>query len=282
MSACLRHVNGLADKPDLIVTGGDQVMDTFDQGSARTETLWELWRSCLKSENSLPVEHVLGNHDIWGWNRKKSKLSGDEARYGKARALEEFGRERAYTSFDRGGWHIVLLDSVQPKGDGYVARLDDEQCAWLEQDLAGAGGKPVAVFSHIPIFAVCVYNDGAKKKEDPDNWNVSGGLMHSDALRIGKLFQKHANVKLCVSGHIHQRDRVEFNGVTYVCDGAVSGRWWKGRNAECDEGYGVFDLNADGTCEHSYQTYGWKAAVPATKPLPAPVPKVEPAAPVGS
>jgi hypothetical protein len=83
--------------------------------------------------------------------------------------------------------------------------------------------------------------------------------MHSDAHKIRKLFQKHSNVKLCVSGHIHQRDRVEFNDVTYICDGAVCGRWWKGRNAECDEGYGLIDLYADGTFAHSYQGFGWKA-----------------------
>src|SRR5688572_10253734 len=65
MSACLRHVNAMADKPNLIITGGDQVMDTFDQGHDRSKTLWELWKSCLKNDNGVPIEHVLGNHDIW-------------------------------------------------------------------------------------------------------------------------------------------------------------------------------------------------------------------------
>jgi 3',5'-cyclic AMP phosphodiesterase CpdA len=265
MSACLRHVNGLADKPDLIVTGGDQVFDSFDQGFERTQKLWEMWRSCFKNDNGVPAQHVLGNHDIWGWNKKKSKCTGEEAKYGKILACEMFERDRSYTSFDQGGWHIVLLDSVQPKGDGYLGKLDDEQYSWLEQDLK-ANSAPVVVFSHIPIFAACVFNDGAKKKDDPDNWQVSGGLMHSDALKIRKLFQKHANVKLCVSGHIHQRDRVEFNDVTYICDGAVSGRWWKGRNEGCDEGYGLIDLYSDGTFRHNYQTYGWKAETPAPAP----------------
>jgi 3',5'-cyclic-AMP phosphodiesterase len=260
MSACLRHVNGLKDRPDLIVTGGDQIMDAFDQGRERSQVLWDLWNSCLKSDNSIPARHVLGNHDIWGWNKKKSKCTGDEPGYGKAWACEQFARSTPYTSFDQQGWHIVLLDSVQPKGDGYVGRLDEEQFAWLEADLRAAGSAPVAVFSHIPIFAVCVYSDSAKKKDDPDNWYVSGGLMHSDAHRIRKLFMKHPNVKLCVSGHIHQVDRVEYCGVTYICDGAVSGRWWKGRHAECDEGYGLFDLHPDGTFSHQYQTFGWKAA----------------------
>jgi hypothetical protein len=53
-------------------------------------------------------------------------------------------------------------------------------------------------------------------------------------------------------------DRAEYNGVTYICDGAVCGAWWKGNHAECDEGYGVFDLFDDGTFAHRYITYGWQ------------------------
>jgi len=259
MAACLRHVNTAPRTPDLIITGGDQVMDTFDQGFDRSKALWDLWGKTLRDHNSLPVKHVLGNHDIWGWNKAKSKCTGDEKGYGKAWACEQFGRDKSYTSLDAGGWRIILLDSVQPKGSGYVGRLDDEQFAWLAAELAAAGATPVAIFSHIPIFSVCVYNDGAKKKDTPDDWFVSGGLMHSDANKIRKLFLKHPNVKLCVSGHIHQVDRVEFTGVTYICDGAVSGSWWKGRNAECDEGYGLIDLHPDGTFTHEYVRYGWKA-----------------------
>jgi Predicted phosphohydrolases len=258
-AACLRHVNSLADRPDLIITGGDQVMDTFEQGRERSKVLWDLWNACLKNDNGIPAAHVLGNHDIWGWNKKKSKCTGNEPGYGKAWACEQFGRDKPYTSFDRNGWHFILLDSIQPKGDGYIARLDDEQFAWLEADLKSLpAATPVAIFSHVPIFAVCVFS-GAKTKNDPDNWRVSGGLMHSDARRLHALFLKHPGVKLCVSGHIHERDRVEYCGVTYVCDGAVCGRWWRGRHAQCDEGYGTFDLFDDGTFSHEYHTFGWKA-----------------------
>jgi 3',5'-cyclic-AMP phosphodiesterase len=200
----------------------------------------------------------VGNHDIWGWNKAKSMATGEEGAYGKAWACEMFAREKPYTSLDQGGWHIIILDSVQPDGDGYIGKLDDEQFAWLEQDLAAVDpATPVMVVSHIPIFTICVYNMG--KREDGKNWNVPGSLMHIDAHRIRKLFLKHKNVKLCLSGHIHERDRIEFGGVTYICDGAVSGAWWKGRYQTCDEGYALLDLYPDGTFTHQYQTYGWVA-----------------------
>ena len=260
MSSCVRHANALADKPDLIITGGDQVMDSFEHDHDRVKNLWDIWQSCLK-DNSIPIDHTLGNHDIWGWNKNKSKTSGTEKGYGKAWACEMFARNKTYKSLDKGGWHIVILDSIlhDPNDpDGYIGQIDDEQFAWLESDLKAAA-TPVIIFSHIPIFSVCVYNDGAKRKSDPNDWFVSGGDMHADALRLRTSFLQHPNVKLCISGHIHQRDRVEFDGVTYICDGAVCGSWWKGRQAECDEGYGLINLYSDGSFDHAYQTYGWVA-----------------------
>jgi 3',5'-cyclic AMP phosphodiesterase CpdA len=225
------------------------------------KSLWELWQSVLKTDNAIPLEHTLGNHDIWGWNKKKAKTTGTEAGYGKAWACQMFGREKTYKSLDKNGWHIVILDSIQPQGEeSYIGRLDDEQFEWLEADLRNTpAATPILVVSHIPIFSVCVFNDDPKKNNDPNNWRVPGAAMHADAHRIRKLFLQHPNIKLCISGHIHQRDRVEFDDVTYICDGAVSGAWWKGRNAECDEGYGLNNLYSDGTIEHAYQTYGWVA-----------------------
>jgi hypothetical protein len=47
--------------------------------------------------------------------------------------------------------------------------------------------------------------------------------------------------------------------VTFICGGAVSGAWWKGRGTRCDEGYGLVNLYDDGTFEYEYQRYGWVA-----------------------
>ena len=82
--------------------------------------------------------------------------------------------------------------------------------------------------------------------------------MHANVMPIVELFRKH-NVRLCLSGHMHMIDRVAFRGITFICDGAVSGNWWKGAHLEFPEGYGVIDLYADGTFEHQYVTYGWVA-----------------------
>src|SRR5689334_981868 len=37
-ASCLRHVRELKDKPDLIITGGDHVFDSFEADETRTRT----------------------------------------------------------------------------------------------------------------------------------------------------------------------------------------------------------------------------------------------------
>ncbi|HMQ16647.1 MAG TPA: metallophosphoesterase [Phycisphaerae bacterium] len=132
-------------------------------------------------------------------------------------------------SFDRAGWHFVVLDSITQSGDGYVGRLDDEQVEWLRADLARTpADTPVLIVSHIPAGGVRLR--ALQGRGEPQAWPVSGGLMHTDFRRLRDLLLKHRNVRLCLSGHLHQIDRVEYEGVTHICDGAVSGAWWKGRH----------------------------------------------------
>lgn len=257
VAACLDHLATPAIKPDLIVTGGDLIMDAFAADETRTRLQWELLTKAFKDHAPCPVAHTLGNHDIWGWNKKKSKTSGSERQWGKAWALEQLGMSRPYHSFDKAGWHFVCLDSVRPRDeDGYQAFLDDEQLAWLKADLAATPkATPVLVVSHISIFAASPILDGNPSKPV----EASYGVIHRDAPALHRIFREHGNVRLALSGHMHRLDRTEIDGVTYICDGAVSGSWWKGRKDNCDEGFGLFDLFDDGTFDYRYHTYGWHA-----------------------
>lgn len=257
VAACLRHVQGLAKKPSLILGGGDLVMDSAAQNFDRTKTQWDLLKSVLKAECSLPFESCMGNHDIWGWH-KKSQTAGNEPLWGKRWFCEEFGLEKPYRSFDQGGWHFILLDSIAPHEKTlYEGRLDDEQFAWLESDLAATPSEtPVVLVSHIPLLAVCVIAGGTKQNEEGD-YIVGHSNMHVDFPKLKQLFLKHRNVKLCLSGHTHLQDRADYNGVSYLCNGAVCGGWWKGDHQQTKAGYGVIDLYEDGTFSNEYVQYGW-------------------------
>jgi len=258
MAAALRHAQSLEDPPELIVTGGDGIMDALAQTQSRTSQLWDLWDGVLKNECSLPLEHCIGNHDIWGWEKEKSATTGDEPLWGKRWAMDRYGMDEPYRSFDRAGWHFIVLDSVQPNPSGtYLAALDEAQFAWLADDLDKvAPTTPVVVISHIPIAAVTpmFYSDFFKEGRT----QIPAEFIHTDMHRLKDLFYQHKNVKLCLSGHMHLVDRVEYLGVTYICGGAVSGAWWGGNWHEFEEGYGVIDLYDSGQFQYQYVPYGWK------------------------
>lgn len=257
LTASLHHLQN-THKPDLIIGTGDAIMDSFSQNEARTKLLWELWQRIWRSECSTPAEHCIGNHDVWGIDRARAKTTGSETLYAKKWVMSINGWDRPYRSFDRAGWHFIALDSTMPVGDNYIGLLEEEQFQWLTDDLRRVDSKtPVLVFSHIPLLSASAFYNG--ENERGGTWCVPGAIMHIDSRRLKDLFQKYPNVKLCLSGHLHLVDRVDYLGVSYLCDGAVCGGWWKGNHQECEPGYGVIDLYADGTFENKYVTYGWKA-----------------------
>lgn len=265
VAACLRAVQALPDAPELVVTGGDLIMDSYDTPFDRSKSLWDLFTGTVRRECGLPVQHTLGNHDIFGWNKPKSKTTGSEPQWGKKWALEMLGLAKPYHRFTKAGWRFIVLDSVAPFGDtGYQARLDDEQMDWLKGELASDTSTPTVVVSHIPILTVTALSADEKARTQATRFSE----VHADGLAIHEMFARAGNIRLCLSGHLHRHDRIELRAsgapwssppVTYLCDGAVCGAWWKGREDRCDEGFGVIDLYADGSFDHRYETYGWKA-----------------------
>lgn len=260
LAACLRHLQAQADPADMILGGGDMIMDAFEKTADKTRQQWQLWQSIWRQECSLPLESCIGNHDIWGWNKAKSAARGNEVLYGKRWAMEMLGLTAPFRSFERGGWQFVILDSTHPgAGPGtYTARLDEPQFDWLERTLAASSrGTPICILSHIPILSAAAFFDG--NNENSGNWQVPGRWMHIDARRIKNLLLRYPNVKLCLSGHLHLLDHVIYNGVSYLCNGAVCGGWWKGDYQECTPGYALIDLFEDGTFAHQYVSFGWRS-----------------------
>ncbi len=274
LAAAIAHVHAQADKPDLILTGGDLIMDSFDAGDARTKTQWDIFTRIFAENAKIPVRHCMGNHDIWGWNKKNSGCTGNEPLFGKKRFCDVLGMERQYYSFMQGNWKIVVLDSIQPDGNGYLGGLDDAQFEWLKGELGGMKqGEHALVLSHIPIINISTVL--ADTRAVGGKWELSGGLMCLDAKRIVSLFANCPQVKAAISGHIHTHEDVTFQGVRYLNNGAVSGNWWKSQEKSraerqaagvnvkgwnplrSDPGYALLDLHEDGTVACEYVTYGW-------------------------
>lgn len=260
MAAAFAHAQ--ARKPDLIITGGDSVMDVFGATRDRADRLRRIFQDTLRRECSVPVHHVTGNHDIFGWNRKASGTTGEEADWGRKFACGMFGVPRTWHSFDHGAWRFICLDSVQPKGDAYTAYLDDEQHEWLRKTLAETPkSMPVCIASHIPILSLTALTYGAPRAREHvgEDTVIANAEMHTDGTLLHDLFKAAGNVRLCLSGHTHLVDHCMLDGISYVCDGAVSGAWWKGGLEGIREGYGLIELSPDGGVSHRYVDYGWQA-----------------------
>lgn len=239
--------------PAFLVTGGDHIGDGFSRAErAIVVREWDLYTTTLEQNTKLPVRPVMGNHDIWGWG--VAGIDEQQAGFGKAMGLERLKLAKNYYSFDQGGWHFISLDNVARRGNGYVGALDPEQMEWLKGDLA-ANKSPVCLLTHIPLLAACVFRPKGHVRDD--HWHVPDAWMHRDSMPLIMLLRQH-NVKLCISGHAHMLDRVDFLGISFVCDGSICGRWWNGPYEEFAEGFGVFDLYADGTFAHQYHAYEWR------------------------
>lgn len=254
----IRHAQRLSPAPDLILNTGDSVMETLSAGKDDALAQWGAFREVLEREASIPVVHSIGNHDVWGWGLADPGVRSDPL-YGKAMAVRQLELEAPFYGFDRAGWHFVVLDSTHPpivSGSGfpYSGKLDDEQFAWLEADVDSVSPQtPICIVSHIPIVAACEYFDGPN--EESGNWVVPGAWMHIDARRFRTLFLAHPNIRLCLSGHTHQHERLDYLGVRYLTNGAVSGNWWGGIYMDFPPAYVVVDLFADGSSEHSFVEY---------------------------
>ena len=254
MAKALHHAQSLRPKVDFIINGGDSIMDSLAADKQKTKEQWDLFHTILKKENSLPVYHCIGNHDVWGWFIKNDKPDADKL-YGKQWAVETLQLSNRYHSFSKGNWHFIVLDSTQlnPEG-GYIAYVDPEQYEWVKQELEQSKDKHICFVSHIPILSICAglfFN----KTETNGDLKIPRNLMHTDFLILKKLFLQYPNIKLCLSGHIHLQDEVDYLGIKYYCNGAVSGNWWNGSFQEFAPAYAVIELFEDGNSSRKMITY---------------------------
>ncbi|MGB8191197.1 MAG: metallophosphoesterase, partial [Chitinophagaceae bacterium] len=256
MAKALQHVQQLKQRPDFIINGGDAIMDALAADKQSTQTQFNLFKTILAKENRLPVYHTIGNHDIWGWFVKDNESIKQDKLYGKQWVVDELAMPARHYSLTKGKWKFIILDSTQlnPAG-GYIAFVDPPQLEWLQQELQSTSKDQfICIVSHIPILSICAglfFN----KTETNGDLKIQRNLMHTDFLALKKLFMQHPNVKVCISGHIHLQDELDYLGVKYYCNGAVCGNWWKGSFQEFAPAYAVMELGDDGSSRRTMVAY---------------------------
>lgn len=255
-------------KPDLCIQGGDHVFDMAAVPRERSLMLLDLYAKTERALDAVPIQHVIGNHDVFG-RVPSTGVALSDPLYGK-KAFEQRFDAKTYRSFDRAGYHFVLLDSIQitPERE-FDAMIDPAQLTWLKADLASIpAGTPVLVVTHVPLVSAAPQysppDDKAAKAAAYQALTNLHGFLVGNAREVLDVLDGH-NVIAVLQGHTHINETVRWRGVPYVTSGAVSGNWWRGSRWGTPEGFTVLEL-AGGLAEWRYETYGWRSPEAAPDP----------------
>ena len=175
--------------------------------------------------------YVLGNHCV-------DSLTKEEF-------LGGVGRERSYYSFDRGGFHFVVLDACF-RGDGRPygrknsdwkdANIPPEEVEWLAADLKATDRKTV-VFAHQRL-------------------DEAGVHAVKNAPQVRGVLEGSGKVLAVFQGHSHQNAYQEIGGVHYATLAAMI----EGSGAESN-GYSTAVIKADGSISvegfRRQKSYDW-------------------------
>jgi 3',5'-cyclic AMP phosphodiesterase CpdA len=187
-----------ATRPDLVINSGDLGFDgpTSPDDLAYARTL----------HDALPVacRYLPGNHDVGDNPTQIGPLPSQPVTEKKRQAfISVFGDDR--WRFEAAGWRFVGLNSLV-MNSGLVSEA--EQFDWLACELAAAGGKPVALFLHKPLFL--------DTPDDPELEVSAIRYVPMPARRRLVDMLRTADVRLVASGHVHQRRDFTHRGVRHI------------------------------------------------------------------
>ncbi|RVK89404.1 metallophosphoesterase [Sinorhizobium meliloti] len=179
--------------PELVIVGGDITLD----GASNAADL----RFARQQLDRLPCPWlaVPGNHDV-GDLATSAHVASRVSEERRNSYLDAIGKD--FWSFDFANWRIIGLNSMI-----FASGLpsEAEQETFLEQAIASAGTRQVAVLSHI---AVC---DNALAEVDPTGWFMP----EETRMMLGRYINS-GKIQLFLSGDMHEsRDRT-IDGVRHI------------------------------------------------------------------
>jgi len=176
-----------ANRPDLVVNTGDV---SWDGPTSRADLEFAREHHAGLSVN---CRYLPGNHDI-GDNPTAVGVAPS------CPATEE--RREAFVSvlgedrwqFEAANWRFIGLNSLI-MNTGILSELEQEE--WLESELSGANGKPIALFLHKPLFL----NEPGDLEEAATAIRFVPQPVRA---RLVALLGAY-DIRLVASGHVHQR-----------------------------------------------------------------------------
>ena len=188
-------VQGIADaRPAFVSVGGDIVYHGDDAND------WKTWdaETAIWREHGIPVYPVLGNHDLSG---------GKLALENYFQRFPELKNSRYYSVRAANALLLVL--------DSSLAELSGPQGQWLVSKLDN-------IPSDVEFVFVLLHHPPYTSSSDEKEYG-GGHSARSEEQELGKMLEKRQQSMrarfVVFSGHVHNYERHEHNGVTYFVSG---------------------------------------------------------------
>jgi hypothetical protein len=192
----LSEIADPANGYNLFLSGGDLVEHGFSSSQ------WgEAFRAFSAATSVIPTRYAIGNHEsiFAGLGRYEN--------YAYPAGMDIQTGSRLWYRLDVGKIHFLVLD-VEWSAESYSS----QQAAWLEAQLKDIpAGDWKIVVSHGFYYSSGSLVDGWKWYDNPETINA-----------LTPLFEQY-KVDLVLSGHNHQMELLQHNGVTYAICGAFGG-----------------------------------------------------------
>jgi 3',5'-cyclic AMP phosphodiesterase CpdA len=185
-------------RPDLIVNSGDIAFD----GPTSPDDL----KFARELHDALPVpcRYLPGNHDIGDNPTEVGPAPSQPVTEADRQAfLQVFGEDR--WRFEAVGWCFIGLNSLV-MNTGLASEA--EQFDWLASQLAAAGGKPVALFLHKPLYL--------NSPGDPELAATSIRYIPQPARSRLVEILSAVDLRLVASGHVHQRRDFTYRHIRHI------------------------------------------------------------------
>lgn len=235
-------------KPELVITGGDNIMDALRQKQSRADSLYSLYLQEV-GKLEMPIYHSIGNHEPFGI-LSSGKVDTTNALYGKKIFKQSLGKN--FYAIEHKNWKFFVLDPIEyDTAHKLHGQIKQEQIAWIKSELAKTKkNTPIAIVLHVPLLSsISQINNGATAPN-------SAGLVVENSKQVLDLFKTY-NLKLVLQGHLHILEDNYIRGIHFITGGAVCSDMWKGKRDGLEEGFVYLTFEGE-KFGWKYVDYGWE------------------------